>query len=315
MSPGLCRRGVEAHVVHDIGESAPQDYRGVQLHAVSTTEDELGGDRRWALFETVLRKLHAQRRTWACAWAVDLDVAVVELPRCSQMPSALHVGSDACSTRIKSWLAGRSRSTRLNDTFDESFRSFLSDNSTVYNSGAVGGTRDVFKPALHWLVTRLRAFRATAVGNATRHLAGADMLLWNLAARSAVASATGVVTGYPHGPVNLPMWAKPTLNGLCASTSRPLHPGALQSRTTCNSNCGYSWLNSSGLGRYYLGHKLPRSWLNMLRLHTCYPNASRTALGHHTLKRTGFERFKCECGVVGEPRPSIRSPEPVWTVE
>ena len=116
------------------------------------------------------------------------------------------------------------------------------------------------------------------------------------------------------------MWAKPALTGLCAASAAggqrlqlppSPHSEALTRGGPCNSECGYKWLNASGLGHYYFGHKLPRSWLNMLRLHACYPNASRTGVGQQVLKRLiGGGRFDCTC-IVGEAAPSMRSAAPV----
>ena len=299
MSPGLCRTGVQVHIVHDVGNAAAT-HRGVSLHAFEPEANFPGGDRRWGLYSRVLGLL-ADR--WACAWAVDMDVAAIALPRCGALRSLLHVGSDACSDKIKWWINRASRQTLLNTTWDERFQQFLEDRRRpVYNSGIVGGRRAVFWPALRAVVARLDAHRATQPPLAV----GADMLLWNWAAAVWVADAagsglgSGVVSGYPHGPVNLPMWAKLPhgANIICP----PHWPDGRQ----CNSPCGYAWLNTS-LGNYWFGHKLPRSWLNLLRLHACWPEAtSRSSIVNRTLFNLGGRKFVCECAQVGHP-PDERS--------
>ena len=257
---------------------------------------------------------------------VCADVSVLMVPRCESLSDALHVGSDACSPKIKSWLAKVSRSTRLNETLDAAFHAFLNDSSRVYNSGVVGGKREAFAPALKAVTARLAAFRRSVSGNATRYKTGADMVLWNWAAleaharpwrppaapatpagSAARAARAAVITGYPWGPVNYPMWAKLSTGGLCAGSHHGVHG-------YCNSECGYQWLNRTGLGAYWFGHKLPRSWLNLLRLHACWPQHARTALGLHALRRAGAGRFRCECGRVGaEEQPTVRTQEPTWS--
>lgn len=331
MSPGLCHPSVAVHIVHDVvagNKSSDGKFRGATLHRFPPSANELGGDRRWELYSIVLRR-RLRMQQWRCAFAVDLDVAVVQLPRCGALASsALYIGSDGCSLKIKSWLQKAGRNTRLNETWDGAFRAFTADNhSTVYNSGIVGGLRDVFVPQLQAVVERLAAFRATALGNESRHVAGADMLVWNEVARAALLSTAsdasrglampatlatmrprGVVTGFPHGPVNLPMWAKASSRDLCAgappvrpttTTSTGTHDAAAASRPL-NTPENYAWLNSSGLGRYWFGHKLPRHWLNLLRLHACWPGAARSVAAQLTLQRIHAGRFQCECKRVGE---------------
>ena len=324
MSPGLCRRGVEAHIVHD-APIATREYRGVQLHGFEPDNTTLGNDRRWSLYAQVLRKL---RKPWTCAWVVDLDVAAIEIPRCDGLSAALHVGSDGCSAKIKAWMNKASRHTRFNETWDDSFAAFLADRRPVYNSGILGGHRSVFLPALHAIVQRLDAFRRTPSGNSTRMVVGSDMLLVNWVAVTANATrsnARAVVTGFPNGPVNLPMWARPMDAKLCHGAGESGEASATEShfvfptgRTRrdgsiapgyCNSKCGVDWLSSEGLGKFWFGHKLPRSWLNLLRYHACWgghPDAPR-ANGNAT-GLWAAEKFMCECKVVGEGEPKVRTP-------
>lgn len=368
MSPGLCRAGVQVHIVHDVAGAASA-HRGVVLHAFAPDPSFLGGDRRWGLYLQALSTL----RRWSCAWALDMDVAALVVPWCSALRAALHLGSDACSWKIKTWLQRASRHTLLNATWGAHFTRFLHDRQQPYNSGIVGGRREVFLQSLNSVVSRLEAHRASG----PPLVVGADMLLWNWAAlgdgsdvdpqgggvgvrsqhgtgraaraarraRAATAlpvAATAVVTGYPNGPVNWPMWAKlprPSTDGLCPATH------------ACNSQCGYAWLNSSitllpvasrvagghiggaDVGAparcccgvvarvppstsasspptvpYWFGHKLPRSWLNLLRLHACWPLASGTPRAAHALALHGARKFVCECSAVSSGAPDRRTP-------
>ena len=326
----LRRQGVQAHVVHDLADQVASSHRGIVLHHFPADSTYLGGDRRWGLYSSVLKALSAgnpagsARAAWACAWAVDLDVAALSVPQCDALPrAALHVGSDACSTRIKYWLDKASQRTLLNQTWERSFQTFLSDRRPVYNSGIVGGRRSVFASALHAVSARLEAHRKTTPQ--TRRQVGADMLLWNWAALHAQNRSSGLVSGYPFGPVNFPMWAKVGGGGLCGGSVGSGRSGgsggSMGVPAFCNSTCGYAWLNSTlvrpadGGGEggskqqhhhhhhpfaYWFGHKLPRSWLNRLRLHACYPTESLTSRADRALFEQGARKFACECEAVGE---------------
>jgi hypothetical protein len=318
MSPRLCREDVEVHVVHDLPNVSLPSYRGIQLHAVPPDATYLGGDRRWSLYASLMRTggmLH--RASSKCVWAVDLDVAVLALPHCTQIaPATLYVGSDSCSPRTKSWLHEASKSTRLNSSWDEEFQEFLVDRRPMFNSGIVGGRRGIFDAATDLVAERLEAHRAFSP--ATQHNVGADMLLWNWVAVIAVNRSywshpragglaplgrkiAAVVTGYPNGPVNYPMWARlPADAGLCPAYEAPDH-------RPCGSECSYRWLrNGTSLGQYWTGHKLSRGWLNLLRLHACWPGAAGTVRGQQALERHGARKFRCECQVVGRP-PDVRT--------
>lgn len=298
MSPGVCARDdLEVHVVHDVPSVTAEDHRGVRLHKFAPDSSYLGGDRRWGLYLSVLRSLNTTSGGLSCFWALDLDIAAISVPPCSALaPTALHVGSDGCSRSIKLWMHRASERTQLNRTWGAHYQAVLANQShPVFNSGIIGGRRGIWTSALKAVVERLEQHRTASPAH-VRHVVGADMLLWNWAAASWHRQQHGVVTGYPRGPVNFPMWAKlpDSGKGLC-----PMHPSP-DGQRPCGSQCAYHWLNSSGLGAYWFGHKLPRSWLNMLRLHACFPQAAVTARGTEMLERVGSGKLRCECLKVGQ---------------
>ena len=100
MSPGLCQKGIQVHVVHDSAVSTGAQtsvHRGIVLHRFPPDPTYLGGDRRWSLYAKVLQTL-SSGPLWHCMWALDLDVAAISIPHCSALPKTrLHIGSDACS--------------------------------------------------------------------------------------------------------------------------------------------------------------------------------------------------------------------------
>ena len=216
-------------------------------------------------------------------------------------------------------MATRSHMTLLNKTWDADYRAFLIDSRPVVNSGIVGGRRSAFVPALHAIIRGLEEHRRAAPQ--TTRVVGADMLLVNWVAVVAEQRQTGgnsadrgdsprggVVRGYPFGPVNWPMWAKlpPASGSLCPPHVAPAghaHGTSKQQRSPCNSQCAYEWFNAtlvtSGIASYWFGHKLPRSWLNRIRLHACYPAEAATARAERALSRAGAGKFYCECQTVG----------------
>lgn len=312
MSPSVCsREDVEVHVVHDVPSAMNvSEYRGVQLHGFEPDASYLGGDRRWGLYQRLLQAA-TNKTMWSCVWALDLDVAAISVPPCGSLEhSALYLGSDGCSPKVMSWLNKASTHTLLNRTWGQRYRSFLANRShPIYNSGIIGGRRSVWTAALKAVVDRLEAHRASS-HESVRHVVGADMLLWNWAAiswrhsRGHGGRPISIVTGYPRGPVNFPMWAKlPSALG----TMCPPHlaPDGVR---PCNSQCGYEWLNHTAPGAYWFGHKLPRSWLNLVRLRACFPEAAARARGADVLRRVGGGKLLCECPSVGATRMSVGAP-------
>ena len=79
------------------------------------------------------------------------------------------------------------------------------------------------------------------------------MVVWNEEANAVRDGGGTIVTGYPQGPVNLPMW------GAFARA----HPRHIRNGERCSlklTHCRHLWLNGTS-GMYWFGHKLPWSWV------------------------------------------------------
>jgi len=177
--------------------------------------------------------------------AIDAtDIAVLWMPSCLALPERLVIGSDGASIGVKSWLRKQARMSGLLNSTTTAFYALLRDKTrgmAVRNAGIVGGRRAVFERALSTVVDRMRGL--TDIG---------DMVAWN-----EVALTQGnLITGYPHGPTNLPMYGK------------------LSREHNCGKLCRHQWLNATR-GMYWCGpcSTVP-SALVATRSHTCRKNAS-----------------------------------------
>jgi hypothetical protein len=250
-SPGLCDPAVRLYVVHDVNTTVTS-WRGATLVRFPARVS-VPTDRRWAL---VLRLL--KERAWDCAFAVDLaDVNVLRVPSCRALPPRLYIGSDGCSPGIRKWLRNKAIKTRMNSSLSERYLTFLSDQqTTVLNAGVVGGPRSAFEPALRALVGRFRKHWAKHSNLED----GGDMILWN-----EVGLERDVVTGYPLGPVNYPMYGMFCgLHKSCKDSTRPTGICSLAERK----HRVWLWVNQSR-GMYWFGHKMRKSWLARQELPRC----------------------------------------------
>ena len=71
----------------------------------------------------------------------------------------------------------------------------------------------------------------------------------------------------------------------------------------CTGQHSEDYTVASDIGAYWFGHKLPRSWLNVLRLRACFPQAASSATAARVLAKIGGGKFKCECTAVGDTPP------------
>lgn len=262
-SPGLCNRS-DLHVVHDqsVMENV-SNILGASLHYVPPAASMPPADRRWDLYDNLLRGV-----AWECAWAVDLtDVEVLRLPRCTEdvLPAAsVAIASDSCSPGAKEWLARLVKSSGLAHTLKSSFLAFAGykggaapthpDSQRLYrlpllNAGAVGGRRTAFEPALRAVADRIRRHYVPG----TPHV-NIDMVFWN---ELLLEQREHTIIGYPHGPVNLPMWGRlSSPSPFCSMTHEdPAEPG-----TKCIAECRALWANAT-LGHYWFAHKLQQWWV------------------------------------------------------
>ena len=261
-SPGLCVPNVTLHVIHDLNISNEEmtllagtaetrdDLLKVRWHRFAPNTRMLGNDRRWELFERVLRSME-----WDCAYGVDLsDVMVLRVPPCAHLPSKLLAASDGA---VKGWLQGVTVATRWNNSLGRNFSRMLKDSPHVISCGVVGGKRSVFEPALRSVVSRMRErarrieqgeeviFRPNTTAENQQqsnilYRPGADMILWN-----EMAFRLPTLTGYPFGPVSLPPWSTPHVSRGVACGSH---------------ECRHQFINVTRR-QYWFGHKILDSWI------------------------------------------------------
>jgi hypothetical protein len=256
LSPGLCELSVSVHIVHDLSNrtatNLPQLPRVVWHQAQPTHVPMSPIDQRWSNYARILR-----RSAWDCAFAIDLtDVMILRIPACTTLRPQLYIGQDNCNPRLVRWLENLAVETRLNGSLARALRDRMEAGKQrasrvwVYNCGTVGGIRSVFEAALHRVVHRLHAhWTATAYNSSSMRFG--DMVVWN-----EVAAGMAPITGYPAGPVNYPLWG-----ALC-----PDHQD--DTGRFCAGCCRHAWVNATR-GRYFFGHKLPMSWLQLQRAPQC----------------------------------------------
>ena len=257
-SPGLCNLSM-VHVVHDQEKYRPNaSYLGVNLHYFPNGGVMPPGDARWAMFASVLQGFDDDDNAWRCAWLVDMtDVDVLRLPPCSKQfygHAGLAVGTDACALR-PTWL----RETAIRGNYSVSspalqafFHGQHAGRKQTLNCGLVGGLRDAILTAVEQMSRRL----------ARHHLVvppppyvPMDMVVLNQLALELEAVNGPLVTGYPLGPVNLPMWGGLTdRTQFCAR-----HTDPWGGSSTCEHECRLVWVNAT-VGHYMFGHKLKMWW-------------------------------------------------------
>ena len=279
-SPGLCHGLHDGSsrllIVHDQPDEqwqpAADGYSGVELHVIAAEESTgpgLGNDRRWLLFERLLRR----DARWDCAFAMDLtDVRVLAAPPCASLVAAdrLAIISDdthhCCRKGIRAWLMDKAHRTGYNASWSDALRRFLKPSEPLlkhhlWNCGAVGGARGAFLAALGNATSMMRAHweRFPHVQEA-----GLDMLVWNEIAISRTLEAKKPpITGYPLGPANVPVNAF----GPWAHVPRAVG--------RCPGECRLGFINATA-GRYWFTHKPPTKspWLGFYQSWSPCPQAA-----------------------------------------
>ena len=178
-------------------------------------------DARWVAYDAIVRNL--QLRADDCVFAVDLsDVGIIgnasEL--CERHPEAIMASSDTCAARaVKRWL--RSYARRANYTtskrLDDFFLRKVAARQPLFNCAITGGRMGALEPFRQQMVRELRRYhqsmRAERMHRASTEWLWVDMVVFNelllrrINQTHANQSDQGVVSGYPVGPVNLPMWS------------------------------------------------------------------------------------------------------------
>lgn len=234
VSPALCTPNTALLVAHDVA-GIPAVKDGVRYHHVDPDATSNSMNRRWEIYSRILREY-----TFDCVYAIDAtDVAVLWMPSCLALPERLVIGSDGASMGVKQWLRKQARMSGLLNSTTAAFHALLHDHTgrmAVRNAGIVGGRRAVFEGALSTVVNRMAGL--TEIG---------DMVAWN---EVALTQGDRLITGYPRGPTNLPMYGK------------------LMPEHKCPRLCRHKWLNETR-GMYWFGHKLPGSWFKYADYRHC----------------------------------------------
>ena len=126
----------------------------------------------------------------------------------------------------------------------------------VLNCGVIGGLKAAFLPLVVRMAARMSA-RYSAVPRPP--YVPVDMLSWNEEAwKLMAASGHPIVTGYPRGPVNLPMWGR--LSDTTSACPRHPDPAPAAQSAYCRARaCRVAWINAT-LGYYWFAHKIQQWW-------------------------------------------------------
>ena len=209
IADGLKTGNLRYLVAHDHATMAHnRSYRGVELYFTSRHIDKPGNDARWRVYADVLER-EAARGT-ACAFTIDFgDVypttwALHEL--CQQRPGALFLASDSCRHRhVWAWLDWSRRASNFSASAVLDARLLKSgDGRLPYNCGVMGGSAAVLLSAIRDMAWRIEVHYRSLAARGLGHGMIVDMLtMFEMLEQSP--PAAGVVTGFPSGPVNLPM--------------------------------------------------------------------------------------------------------------
>ena len=178
------------------------------------------------------------RKDWTHAHLIDAS-DVVPLRRPPTDANQLVVGVDTA----KVWL--QRLATAQHYAPSAALRGMMANRSAImYNAGILGGSADRILEVLRALRHRIKA---APMVNDMIHLN--EVLLHHHRAP--------LTLGYPHGPVHLPFWGTPAG---CA-----------------NEACRHEFLRTT-MGRYWFGHKIPGTWVGILRTGLCGEWAERKYL-------------------------------------
>ena len=296
-SPGLCtcltKRLCELHIVHDLPQPELADQQqlrdlNVTAHAFKSDPTVLNNDRRFVLFEHVLR----EHPSWDCAFMTDIDVWIVTLPPCQALKRAgkLVFGSDDLKSTlpVKNWLNEKAKALRYNASSE--FRRFLCPTgrgcrSNISSSSDGPRSQPSVSPTgkAQDSHTSGPSFKSTVVSSrrisfVCSMLGGPrDVLLSALTtvvsklenfwsqrpelrklvgldmlvwadAALPLYSRGDVVTGYPYGPANPPLSWHPYAHGIRGS----------------DANQSLAFMNATR-GMFWLSHRPQSAWLALFR--------------------------------------------------
>lgn len=131
----------------------------------------------------------------------------------------------------------------------------------VRNAGIVGGRREFLEPALGAIASRVHAHYGTVPRPPPINC---DMVFWN-----DLLLGQQVVTGYPFGAVNYPMWGRfaessPWCRASAIRLAHSREGGAAAAHVAagpCIGACRVAFVNGTLQGRsYWFSHKLQEWW-------------------------------------------------------
>lgn len=204
---------------------------------------------RFVLYAQLLRRIE-----WDCAFAIDLsDVVMLNVPPCHALPRRLVIGSDAEAPWFRTWLNKAARINGLRGNVSIPLRAYLNGSRPALhlNVGVLGGCRAALVPLLDRVV---RKFETHWSASFKRNISAAsDMVLWNDLGAELSEESTPPLTGYPYGPVNMPMYGGSNPGSCLAryfrnSTGRHTNP------------CRTRWFNETQ-GMFWFAHKPVKSWI------------------------------------------------------
>ena len=199
--PTMCKPGVTVHIVHDLGNRTHRRLN-VTYHGFPSVPWRPPDVQRFVLYAQLLRRIE-----WDCAFAIDLsDVVMLNVPPCHALPRRLVIGSDAEAPWFRTWLNKAARINGLRGNVSIPLRAYLNGSRPALhlNVGVLGGCRAALVPLLDRVVRKFETHWSTSF---KRNLSAAsDMVLWNDLGAELSEESTPPLTGYPYGPVNMPMY-------------------------------------------------------------------------------------------------------------
>ena len=225
---------VKMHVVHDNNEALPPSHyvpdpdvelRHIRLSASDAALAASTGmspiDQRWLAYGQLVTPWteespkgvshHAAAFTSDdCVFAIDAaDVGLIgnASDLCTRNPTAVIAGSDSCDVKVKGFMRRHALHAHftLSDTLDAFLRRRALKHLPLFNAGIVGARGSVWLTFLAELSSAIRRhYELVGVRAAGRFV---DMLVLNDLLLARHARGAAVVTGWPKGVVNLPMWS------------------------------------------------------------------------------------------------------------
>ena len=273
---------VRLTIVHDEESLESSHGAAVDMHrldpaSLAAPSSVAPNDLRWLAYERLLDAPDEQNGIGPedCLVAIDVgDVGIIgnATALCANYPRALFAASDACGVGgargVKAWLRGQALKANFSLTSAPLLHTFLSMRTLVpivFNCGVTGGSRSVFVPFVRAMASAIRAHHAQhpVAGQLIDMLVFNELVLRRLAAdstetllrgpRDALGWNRSVVTGWPLGTLNLPMFGFFCGQDPCTISSRNATP-----RRHC-SVCGHCLSRHvlSIAPAYQFAHKVP----------------------------------------------------------